>query len=222
MPAAGEQMARVESVNIGKPRLVGRASRTGIYKAAIAGAVEVTPLGVDGDYIAEKRHHGGPDQAVYVYFSEDYAFWSASLGHRLPPGTFGDNMTIEGLSSADMAIGDRLLIGDELALEVTAPRIPCGTLATRMDDREFIKAFRDADRPGAYCRVITPGTVAAGDRVVHKPYAGNRVSIVEMYRDTFRRGKVGVPRMRELLAAPIAERARNDWQKMLSAAAPAE
>ena len=89
----------------------------------------------------------------------------------IAPGTFGDNLTISGITSADLAIGDRLIAGD-VVLEVTAPRIPCGTLAARMDDPGFVKAYRDAARPGAYCRVIKEGEVRAGMDVIHQPYAG--------------------------------------------------
>ena len=38
---------------------------------------------------------------------------------------------------------------------------PCSTLARRMDDSGFVKSFRDAERPGAYCRVMAEGEVAA-------------------------------------------------------------
>ena len=100
-----------------------------------------------------QKHHGGPDQAVYVYLSEDYDWWSKTLGRPIAPGTFGDNITISGLTSADLAIGDRLIAGD-VVIEVTTPRIPCNTLAARMGDPGFVKAYRDAGRPGAYCRVI--------------------------------------------------------------------
>ena len=44
--------------------------------------------------IASKKHHGGPDQAVYVYGEHDYAWWSEQLGRPLEPGTFGENLTV--------------------------------------------------------------------------------------------------------------------------------
>ena len=151
--------------------------------------MKVAALGVEGDCVADANHHGGPDQAVYVYFAEDYEWWSEKLGRTLAPGTFGDNLTISGISSPDVAIGDRFIAG-EVVLEVTVPRIPCGTLARRMEDREFVKAFRDAERPGVYCRVIAEGEVRAGTPVTHQRYAGERIGIVEMYRDWFVRKRL--------------------------------
>jgi MOSC domain-containing protein YiiM len=45
---------------------------------------------------------------------------------------------------------------------LTAPRIPCGTLALRMGDPGFVKQFRAAERPGLYCRVVRAGDIQVG------------------------------------------------------------
>ena len=45
---------------------------TGIFKQPVDGPVQVTAEGLAGDYIANQKHHGGPDQAVYIYGSDDY------------------------------------------------------------------------------------------------------------------------------------------------------
>ena len=36
-------------------------------------AVEVMPLGLADDAVVDVKHHGGHDQAVYVYGAPDYA-----------------------------------------------------------------------------------------------------------------------------------------------------
>ena len=133
-----------------------RVERTGIFKFPTNEAVKVTKLGLEGDVIVDKKHHGGPDQAVYVYGAADYEWWSKELGREIAPGTFGENLTIGELESAQFNIGDYLYVG-EVTLQVTAPRIPCGTFATRMDDPQWVKRFRHAERPGLYCRVIQEG-----------------------------------------------------------------
>ncbi len=213
-------VATIESVNVGRERLFENdIGRTGIYKVPVSGPVAVGAQGVEGDHIADAKHHGGPDQAVYLYFSDDYAWWSKTLGRELGPGTFGENLTIAGLVSADMAIGDRLVAG-EVVLEVTAPRIPCNTLARRMGDPGFVKAFRHAELPGAYCRVIETGFVSAGMPVAHQPYQGKRVGAVGMFRDTFMAKTLDPARIREVLEAPIAVRERANWSAFLPEAAP--
>src|SRR5512141_2639668 len=122
------------SVNIGVRKRLQRKDRldqTGIFKLPVQAPVRVTRLGLERDVIVSKRHHGGPDQAVYVYGGADYEWWSKELGQNLEPGTFGENLTISDLESARFQIGDYLHI-EQVTLQVTAPRIPCGTFAARM------------------------------------------------------------------------------------------
>ena len=135
---------------------------TGIFKQPVEGVVDISLSGVAGDVIADASVHGGPDQAVYLYSSEDYQWWEQQLGKALPAGIFGENLTTEGLDVTALTIGDRLVF-DTLVLEITAPRTPCFKLATRMEDPTFAKKFVKAARPGAYARVITPGKISAGD-----------------------------------------------------------
>ncbi len=210
-------MARIESVNVGSPRgMPNYDGPTGIFKRPVSGPVEIGPEGLAGDYIADTKHHGGPDQAIYLYFVDDYAWWEKELGREFVPGTFGDNLTLSGITSADFAVGDRLVAGD-VVLEVTAPRIPCNTLARRMEDAGFVKKFRHAERPGAYCRVIRGGAVAPGMTLTHRPYDGARVDTVGMFRDHFVSGTLDEARLREVLAAPIAVRERANWEGYLAA-----
>jgi MOSC domain-containing protein YiiM len=159
-----------------------------------------------GDTVIDVENHGGEDQAVYIYTADDYDWWTAELGREIGPGTFGENLTIRGLESAACSIGDRLQIGPVL-LEVTSPRIPCSTLAARMDDGAFVKRFRKAARPGLYCRVIEPGMVQAGMPVSYTKNSGPTVTIVEMFEDYYQ-PELTETAIRRFLDAPIAIRSR--------------
>ena len=162
--------------------------------------MQVTADGLADDTIVDTRNHGGPDQAVYIYGGTDYAWWSVELGRELAPGMFGENLTISDLESAPLAIGDRLHSGGVI-LEVTAPRIPCWKLAQRMGDPGFVKRFRAAERPGAYCRVVRVGSIRAGEPVTLVPYAGERVTVAEIFRDYYE------PAMRSGRHPPLSRRA---------------
>jgi MOSC domain-containing protein YiiM len=204
------------SVNLGKERLLNRkdrVERTGIFKYPTNEAIRVTKLGLEGDVIASKKHHGGPDQAVYVYGGADYAWWSAELERPIEPGTFGENMTISGLESALFQVGDYLHLR-EVTLQVSAPRIPCGTFAARMKDPQWVKRFRQAERPGLYCRVIQEGRVRTGEPVSWEPYSGDTISVLEMYRDYYDKNKSEAT-LRRHLNAPVAVRARKALEKEL-------
>ncbi len=208
---------RLASINLGRPRelIVGeRTTTTGIYKRPVLGGVHVGRLGLAGDTVIDGTVHGGPDQAVYVYGSDDYDWWSFQFGRPLEPGFFGDNLTVDGLVSGDLAVGDRLAIGDAVVIEATAPRMPCNTLAQRIGNPQFVKRFRDAERPGLYCRVIVEGEVSAGDGVTVTPHAGDRVTMLELFRDHYARQRSEAA-LRRFLAAPLAERVRREKLEQL-------
>ncbi len=175
------------SINIGKAERLAQktprsktAALTGIYKRPVGAPVSIQKLGPVGDVIIDKEHHGGIDQAVYLYTVEDYQWWEQKLGAPAPHGLFGENLTISGIESADVCVGDRFTINDVL-LEVTSPRIPCSTLSARMMDTKFVKKFMDAERPGIYCRVLREGTVSTGDAVKYERYAGEQITMLEMF-----------------------------------------
>ncbi len=207
---------KVTSINIGQERTQQRkdyVETTGIYKLPVAGPVEIKHMGIEGDAICDMRHHGGPDQAIYVYGGADYAWWSKELDREIPPGMFGENLTISELASAEFNVGDALHIGDVI-LQATAPRIPCGTFAARMGDPQWVKKFRKSGRPGLYCRVLREGIVNVGNAVKVEKYKGATLSISQMYRDYYEKEK-NEETLRLHLAAPISSRARLDLEKEL-------
>ena len=208
-----ERYLHLDSVNIGKPTLLrnGRLERhTGIYKRSVSGPIRVTRLGLQGDAVLEKEYHGGPGQALYLYSTDDYAWW-AEKGVAVVPGIFGENITVSGVQTANLCIGDRLATG-ALELEVSASRTPCATLAARMGDPGFVRKFRDAGRPGAYLRVLKEGTVEAGLDLVLMPFEGDRVTLGEHFALTFSAMKSPLSRqvVERLLALPLSERERDD------------
>ncbi len=204
------------SVNVGQKRTQPKGNgleTTGIYKTPEYQPVQVGRLGLTGDFICDQKNHGGPDQAVYIYGEPDYAWWSAQSGRVLEPGTFGENLTLSEFESANVRIGDRLQIGS-LVLEFTAPRIPCSTLARRMRDPKFVKAYRQAEKPGVYCRVIQEGPVMVGDAATLIPNKSPTVSNLEIFRAHMQRQPDPVT-LRRILQAPISVRMREDMEEVL-------
>jgi MOSC domain-containing protein YiiM len=164
---------RVVSVNVGRPKPLSTGRRvveSAIVKAPVEGPVAVRGVNLEGDDQADRSVHGGPDQAVYAYASEDIAFWSDVTGLDLGPGAFGENLTLAGVDVSDARIGERWRIGT-VELRVTGPRIPCFKLEARIGVPGFQKQFLHAGRPGAYFRIVHEGELQAGDAVeiVHRP-----------------------------------------------------
>jgi MOSC domain-containing protein YiiM len=174
----------VVSVNVGTPREVpwrGQTVRTAIWKEPVAGRVKVRGTSVDGDEQGNPEVHGGVDKALYAYAAEDYDWWGAELGQELPPGTFGENLTVRGIDVSGALVGERWRVGGTL-LEVSQPRTPCFKLGIRMGSQRFPRQFAAARRPGAYLRILAEGEVAAGDpvEVVHRP--GHGLTVAEVSR----------------------------------------
>lgn len=159
-------MAHLEAVNNGRVRAAGSGAlgRTAIDKRPVTGPVRIEVLGVQGDEIADHKHHGGVDQAVYAFAREDYRHWEAELGRTLAAGSFGENLTTVGLDVQGARIGERWRVGTCL-LEVTDVRIPCSVFAAFVAEPDWVRRFTEHGVPGAYLRVIEPGVVTAGDEI---------------------------------------------------------
>lgn len=208
-------MARLLAVCVGKAEhLPNFKPLTGINKRPVAGPVAIGPLGIEDDAILDRKHHGGRDQAVYVYFQEDYDWWAGELGYAPAPGLFGENLVIAGAASATTAIGDRFAIG-AVVLEVTYHRTPCMTFAAKMGDKFWLKRFHRANRPGAYCRVLQPGPVGPGDDVIITSYAGERITVSQLMAFDVSKD-VPLDFMRRAVTTPIREKTRFKYETRLA------
>ena len=206
---------KITSVNIGKAKAIAtKSGQTGIYKNPVSEPVSVGELGLEGDTIVDVENHGGVDQAIYLYGTSDYAWWESELGRELEAGIFGENITISDLESETLCIGDKLQVGTAI-LQVTSPRIPCVTLATRMEDPQFVKKFMTAGRYGAYCRVLQSGQIQQGDEIVLIPYDRERVSINVM-ADAYYAKNLTREMIETFLNIPIAVRGRSFYKEKLA------
>ncbi|MEV6990788.1 MOSC domain-containing protein [Streptomyces sp. NPDC093228] len=182
------------SLNLGRPVAVDYTDQplgvTGIDKRPVDGPVRVTApgpkgtgaSGLAGDAVCDLRHHGGDDQAVYAFAREDLDAWERELGRPLPNGSFGENLTTEGLDVSGALIGERWRVGSELVLEVTSGRIPCRTFQGHLGERGWVRRFTHRGAPGAYLRVIEPGETRTGDpiEIVHRP--GHDITVALQFR----------------------------------------
>jgi len=195
------RIAAVNVVHARVPDLRGDLDETAIDKRPVLERVVVraaSPAGVGlaGDEVVDKRHHGGRDQAVYAYAVEDRDWWAAELGRELAPGSFGQNLDTEGIDVTGAVIGERWHIGDDgLVLEVTSPRIPCATFQGFMNEPRWVKRFTEHGASGAYLRVVEEGTVGAGDGVTVTDRPAHGVTVGEV----FLKRRVAAERLQQLL-----------------------
>ena len=199
--------ARAQMINVGQ-----RTLRSGHFKQPLSGAVAVTEQGIAGEFIGNPKHHGGPDQALYLYSQADVDWWAEELGRsELPAGFFGENLTINDWWP-QVRLGDRLQCGD-LLLEITGPRIPCATLAARVGDAGFARRFVQAERPGAYVRVLQHGELQAGDQLRIQSASEAFPTVVELYRFWHSR-RQDANFVQRTLAAPVASLMRAELEAL--------
>lgn len=197
-PSFGHHPMRLLSVQVGHPRTVGtpgaddpmeRAFTSAIWKVPVEEAVRVGRLGLEGDAVANTRVHGGPEQAVLMYSASHYPLWQAEWSRDdLGPGSFGENLTVLGLTEEEVCIGDLLEVG-ETVLQVSQPRQPCATLARRHRVRDLIAQVQGNGRSGWYLRVAGEGWLRAGQPIrlldrPHPEWTVRRAALAMLHRKT--------------------------------------
>jgi MOSC domain-containing protein YiiM len=167
--------SRILAINCGKAVPFRGHEPSAIAKVPVAGPVRVTRLGIVGDEQADRAVHGGPDKAIHHYPHEHYGWWRGVLGEQdllQASGAFGENVTSEGSSEADVCIGDRWRLGTAL-VEISQGRQPCWKLDHRFGGASVMARMVKSRRSGWYYRVIEEGEVAAGEplELVDRPFA---------------------------------------------------
>jgi MOSC domain-containing protein YiiM len=133
-----------------------------------------------GDEQEDKVSHGGPDRALCSYVADHAAGWVGALGKLPEPGSFGENLTVQGIDESQVHCGDRFRVGTAI-IEITTPRVPCMTLTRRLGYADTVPFIRSLGWCGWYSRVIEEGEAKRGDgmQLIHADPA--KVSIREIY-----------------------------------------
>jgi len=195
---------------------VGRIAHAGAWEPSAIGKVRAAsplrlgPLGFDGDTVADRRNHGGPDKAVCVYPAGRYAAWAARYGAPLARPAFGENLLVEGVDEGDVHVGDVVELGGSVVV-VSQPRVPCYKPAAFTGEARLTVDLRSTGWTGWYVRVRQPGRVGEGDvaRLAERP-AGS-ISVLEL--NALRYG--GAPATAALEAAAGAPGLTDDWRSKL-------
>lgn len=176
---------------------------TAFYKMPVADPVTLTPLGLDGDQVADTKYHGGAEKAILCYTAEHYDRWADELPDLgMSAGGLGENLTISGLDETSVCIGDRFAVAD-CVLEVSQPRQPCWKIARRWGEKTLTKRVGQTGRTGWYVRVIEPGTISPGDQMTltarpQPDWTVARINDVFMGREVDRLAVIELMNMPEL------------------------
>ena len=125
------------------------------------GPVLISLGGLADDKVAQP-YHGGPGAALCVYLTDHYSFWQQHYATPLQAGSFGENITLAGITEDQICVGDRVRLGTAV-VQVSGPRVPCANLARRIGRPDWVKLTILENRTGFYLRVLEPGAVQQGD-----------------------------------------------------------
>lgn len=207
--------AKILSVNVTavvhEGEWTGDKGRTGIDKRSVTIPVLLADDAVQGDVVADRKNHGGYDQAVYAYAREDADWWEKELGVFLTNGKFGENLTSQGIEVSGAVIGERWSVGSAI-LEVSQPRTPCRVFAGFWGRPNLIKEFTDAGRPGAYLRIIQEGHVRAGDAIVVAERPSHGITVADLFAA---RGEERFQIFERIAGVELSETARAWAERML-------
>lgn len=144
-------------------RLPGTDKASAIDKQRAQGDVWLDQDGLQGDRVADRRFHGGPDRSLCHYPVEHYRVWLDLFPHlqSLGPAAFGENLSTRGLDERQVCIGDRFGWGDAL-IEVSQPRSPCSNLDRRHNARGLARQLARSGRTGWLYRTLKPGVITPG------------------------------------------------------------
>jgi MOSC domain-containing protein YiiM len=171
-------------------------------------------MNLDGDKQSDLKVHGGKSKAVYCYPIAHYDYWKKEFpGRSLPPGSFGENFTIECPLEHFVYIGDRLSIGSA-ELVVTQPRLPCYKLGIRLGSGNMVNRFLESGRSGFFMAVVTEGDVGAGDEAYLRGRDANAVSISEINRLCIAE-EFGVGDARQVRRGLKVEALPDSWKRIL-------
>lgn len=139
---------------MGKVIAVCTSERKGIQKHDVHTAHFSVDWGIDGDAHAGRWHR----QVSLLSADKIEAF--NQRGANVVPGAFGENLVVDGFDFRALPVGTLLRCGDVL-LEMTQIGKECHSHC------EIYKKMGECIMPheGVFARVITPGTISAGDEM---------------------------------------------------------
>lgn len=128
--------------------------RKGTVKSPVPSVVLRENHGIEGD-----AHAGDWPRQVSLLAAESIAAVREALPD-IQDGAFGENLITEGVDwLRESAVGDRVLVGDSVVMEITVIGKTCHTACA------IGKATGDCIMPreGIFCRVLAGGEVRPGD-----------------------------------------------------------
>lgn len=118
------------------------------------------------DEVTNHKNHGGQYRVIHQYNFEHYKYWKNFFPlnpEEFCNGSYGENMTTEGVSEENICIGDVFQIND-LIIQITEPRSPCATLNLRYENEFYLKSLFKTSKWGWFYKVLQAGNIKTNDQ----------------------------------------------------------
>lgn len=208
----------IMSINVGKPREVayqGKLISTAIWKTAIDTPIMLSNTNLAGDGQADLVNHGGLDKAVMIYSYDHYDYWEQKLNRELAYGSFGENVTVAGLTEHDVCIGDTFQWG-EAVIQISQPRYPCYKLEIRHGLPGIVQLVLATGFSGYYIRVLQSGLVSRESELHRLQQHPHRMSVATV-SEAFANKSTPIEKIQRILAVDeLSEGWRRNFENRLS------
>ncbi|UOQ84549.1 MOSC domain-containing protein [Gracilibacillus salinarum] len=207
----------IVSLNVGKPQTQvfdGVSLVTGFKKTPIHERDYLTMTGFEQDGQADLKNHGGPEKALLMYPQKHYAFWKETYKRTFDYPSFGENITIDGLTEKDLYIGDIFQLG-QAEIQCSQPRQPCFKIAKTHGIPEMPKLVTETGFSGYYFRVIKEGYVSPDDILTKLEEDEDKVTPFEIFDCLFHDRKNTERMERYLSVQMLAPNVKNSFRKRI-------
>jgi MOSC domain-containing protein YiiM len=161
------------------------ASNGGVPKLPLTEAT-IDTGGITEDAQGDLRSHGHPHQALCLFALEIIEAFQVE-GHRVYPGSTGENITTSGVDWRLMVPGAKVRLGGEVEIEISQYTPPCWKNAQWFAGGDFNRMHQSL-HPGCsrvYARVLKGGRIEPGDPIEVLPTTARERALAQQIR-TFR------------------------------------
>lgn len=208
----------IQSLNRATPQFLRSQEKevwTGFAKKPATQPVYLSETGFAGDGQGDLKNHGGTEKAVLFYPYSHYSFWEAYYGRSFALPSFGENITITGITEKEVCIGDTFQMGEAM-VQICQPRNPCYKIARFHQLKDIPSVVTSTGYSGFYARVLKEGNVSSGEEMILLKKGEKELTIANVFEALFQ-PEADIERMKNVLASEYAaDSLKNQIQKKLN------
>lgn len=194
----------------------GKSMKSAMNKRPLEKTTWLSKIGFEDDE-QEYHGHGGPDQAICLYSTQNYTLWEDVISPIPDYAFFGENITVDGIDETELLFGNQYQLGETI-IEVSEIREPCYKLQQKYNYNGIMKRMMETGKSGCYFRVIQEGYVHPDShlKLIKIAPPSTQLSVQEL-NDLYYNDQKNKDRLTYAIQNPfITNRRREKLEKLLS------